>query len=160
MNSAQSAAMFLHTSGYASLAADGGGISSSLGRWGSGGLCLILVILLRGLIKSGKANTKPWLLAGLGAFAAAAFANAAGVWRDVLGAVRDATSMVSDLGLGEATPAALGVCVFLILWLYDLEPVQRVVWGFIVFVMWSAADGSLPEAVSSFFVKLANKFGG
>ncbi|MGW2748455.1 hypothetical protein [Streptomyces sp. NPDC001450] len=161
MTRAQSAAaMFLHDNGYTILAADGSGLSSSLGRWGSGGLCLILCVLLRGLLKSGKANNKPWILSGLGALAAAAFANAAGVWGDLLGSVRDMTTLVNDLGLGEATPAAIGVCVGLVLWLFDLKPVQRVAWGFIAFVVWSASDGSLFEAVTDFFANLANKFGG
>jgi hypothetical protein len=159
---ANDAAIFLHHQAYNIAAADaagGGGISNGLGRWGSGGLCLILCVLLRGLIKSGKANNKPWLLAALGALAAAAFANAAGVWADLIGAVRDLTGMVSGLGLGEATPAAIGVCVGLVLWLFDLKPVQRVVWGFIAFTVWSAADGSLFDAVTLFFQNLAHRFG-
>lgn len=163
------AASFLHQQGYTILSAEGqsgGGISSALGRWGSGGLCLILVILLRGLMttKRGKirkaVDDKPSILISLGLLAGASFTNAAGLWDDLGFIVRDLVLSVNDLGIGDSTPAAIGVVIFLILWLFELKLWGRLLWGFTGYTVWSIADGSLFENVSKLFDHVSTMLAG
>jgi len=163
------AAAFLHEHGYTILSADassGGGISSALGRWGSGGLCLILCVLIRGLTKTDKAQVKkivnehPSILISLGLLTAASFANAAGLWDDVVFMTQDLVLSVNDAGLGDSTPAAIGVAIFLILWLYGLKLWGRLICGFIAFVVWKAADGSLFENITNLFDHISHMLAG
>jgi hypothetical protein len=140
--SAADAAMFLHDAQFTVLAAEGGGLSA-VGRFGAGGTALIMMILAMGLKKSGKADGKPWILVVVGVIMAASFAAAGGFLTDLQKLALDLTGMVNNLGMGEATPAAIGVGIGLILWLFKLKPMQRILWGFLGYSAWSAADGSL-----------------
>ena len=158
---APDAAMYLHDHGLTMLAAqDGGGFISAIGRLGSFGVALVLLVLTKGLVKSGKANGKPWILVLLGLMIASSFAYAGGFLDDLNDMALEFTSMVNDLGMGEATPSAIGVCVALILWLFPLKPTQRIFWGFMAYVTWSAADGSLFTNITALADHLTHKFSG
>lgn len=154
------AATFLHEQGYTIIAAEaqsGGGLSSAVGRWGSGGTALILCVLIRGLMTTKKkkvrsaVDDKPFILISLGLLAAAAFTNAAGFWDDIAFIARDLTLSINQLGIGDSTPAAIGFIMFLVLWLFELKLGARVLAGFIAFTVWSAADGSLWQNITNLF---------
>ncbi|AEM88828.1 hypothetical protein [Streptomyces violaceusniger] len=153
--------LFLHEHAVTLLAAGGsGGFISAVGRLGAFGLTLVLLVLTKGLVSSGKANGKPWILVLLGLMIAGSFAYAGGFLEDLNGMALEFTNMINDLGLGEATPSAIGVCVALVLWLFPLKPMHRIFWGFMGYVTWSAADGSLFKNIGDLVDHLVQRFAG
>ncbi|MFD8335525.1 hypothetical protein ACFV42_23125 [Streptomyces solisilvae] len=158
--SVNDAAMFLHGQGLVSLSANGGSGLGIVGQVGSFTTALLLLIVIKGLLKSGKANSKPWILVTLGLMAASAFAYALDLMDDFRSVVMEVTTTVNSLGWGEATPVGFGLCIAAGLWLFPLKPVHRLLLGFLAYVTWSVSDGSFVQNISNVTDMLIHKFAG